>query len=42
MPQIFSPIDIKIALVFSAIVLIFLIIGAIIWGMHPPVVGVGE
>lgn len=39
MPQIFSPIDIRIALVFGAIVLVFMIIGAVIWGMHPPIVG---
>lgn len=39
MPQIFSPIDIKIGLVFSAIVLTFMIIGALIWGWHPPIVG---
>jgi len=38
MPEIFSPIDMKIALVFSAIVLTFIIIGAFIWGTHPPVV----
>ncbi len=36
MPEIFSPMDIKIALVFAAIVLTFIIIGAIIWGMGPP------
>ncbi len=42
MPQIFSSIDIKIALVFAAIVLVFIIIGAAIWGTHPPVVGVGH
>lgn len=36
MPQIFSPIDIRIALALTAIVLVFVIIGAIIWGMSPP------
>lgn len=41
MPQIFSPIDIKIALVLVAITLTFVIIGAIIWGIHPPVVSGG-
>lgn len=41
MPQIFSPIDIKIALVLTAITLTFVIIGAIIWGIHPPVVSGG-
>jgi len=39
MPEIFSPIDMKIALVFSAIVLTFIIIGALIWGWHAPIVG---
>jgi len=38
MPEIFCPIDTKIALVLAAITLTFIIIGAIIWGTHAPIV----
>jgi len=39
MPKIFSPLDIKVAIVFALIVLVFITIGAFIWGTHPPIVG---
>jgi len=42
MPKIFCEMDIRIAIVFGLIVMTFIIIGAILWGMHPPIVGGGE
>lgn len=40
MPKIFSDNDIRIGLLFLAICMVFVIIGTIIWGIHPPKIGV--